>query len=66
MWLSLSESAKYVGVNSSVVRKGIADGALKAYRRPGSKSSHAKVLINSSDLDAWVRSFPEYKPRVML
>lgn len=65
MWLSLSDAAKYVGVNPSVVRKGIADGALKAYRRPGSKSSHAKVFLNSSDLDAWVRSFPKYEPRVM-
>lgn len=65
MWLGLKASARYVGVSEALVRKGIADGDLKAYRRPGSDSSHAKVLINSDDLDAWVRSFPEYKARVM-
>lgn len=65
MWLSLNAAAKYVGVNVSLVRKGIASGELRAYRRPDSDSSHAKVLISSDDLDAWVRSFPEYKARVM-
>jgi len=60
-WLSLSEAATYLGVSSDYLRGAVADGRLRAYRKPYTserrKTSQPQVRLRMSkeDLDAFVR-----------
>ena len=60
-WLSLSEAATYLGVSSDYLRKAVAGGRLRAYRKPytserrPTSQPQLRLRIAKSDLDAFVR-----------
>lgn len=66
VWLNMSEASKRVGVSPELLRKAIAAGELKAYRKPitrelkGSKR-HIFMRIHMNDIDDWVRSWEPVK-----
>lgn len=66
-WMSMSEARKYLHIGQEVLIGGIKSGGLHAYRVPtGSADTSARCLLSSDDLDAWVRSWPEWDERTQL
>ena len=53
MWLTVREADKYVRAGNGVVMEAIYSGVLKGYKR----DSRTPTVVNSSDLDEWVRSW---------
>ena len=52
-WLTIAESAKYARVGLTEFRKVVKSGEIPSYRR-----GERYTLINTQDIDAWIRSFP--------
>lgn len=66
VWLNMSEASKRVGVSPELLRKAIAAGELKAYRKPitrelKGKQRHIFMRIHTNDIDDWVRSWEPVK-----
>lgn len=59
-WLSMREAMRYVHVGNADIRRAIVQKELPAYQRV--RGGGARVYISRDDLDAWVRSWPEYDP----
>ena len=52
-WLTIPESAKYARVGLTEFRKLVRSGEIPSYRR-----GERYTLLNTADIDAWIRSFP--------
>lgn len=57
-WLSVSKAATYTGLNPYVIRRAIASGELRAYKKPPTyrEGTKAYFRINIDDIDEWMRS----------
>lgn len=58
-WISLHEVESYLNCGTKRVRSAIAQGGFKAYRL-GEDCKTARYVCNTDDIDAWVRTRPEY------
>lgn len=67
-WMSMTEASKhYLHVGQEIIIGGIKSGKLHAYRVPTtSDSAQARCLLNSDDIDTWVRSWPEWDERTQM
>ena len=52
-WLTVSESAAYARMGLSEFRRKVRSGEIPSYRR-----GERYTLVNTADIDAWIRSFP--------
>lgn len=52
-WLTVSEASAYARVGLSEFRKVVRSGEIPSYRR-----GKRYTLVNTEDIDAWIRSFP--------
>ncbi len=69
-WMSMSEARRYLRVGQETIIGGIKSGKIHAYRVPSvtdrGERKEARCILNSDDLDAWVRSWPEWDERTQL
>lgn len=62
-WLDIPAAAEYTGVSTDWLRRQLSNGAhpLPAKRVGGRGRQTGKILINRSDLERWIRDWPDYR-----
>ncbi len=60
-WLDLAAAAEFCGVSYSYLRQAAKSGELATYQTP-SAGQTAKILVDTSDLEAWRQRHFVYRP----